>query len=108
MSKSIATAAEVRSWATAKGLTASSRGRLSADTVEAFNKAHRAVEHVVGIKPERTIKVSVPTEDKRGRKITKTVAVPAADLRAAVGAEGKRGRVSAAAAREFVIEAGLV
>ena len=37
----IVSAAEVRAWALDRGLTVGARGRLSADVIEAFNKAHR-------------------------------------------------------------------
>lgn len=103
----VVAAAEVRAWAANKGLPVKdTRGRLSTEVVEAFNKAHKSKVYRPG-GPERTITVKVPTTDAKGRNITKAVKVPAADLRAAIGAEGKRGRVPAEAAREFVIGNGL-
>lgn len=36
-----ATATEVRNWARSKGYDVGSRGRFSAEVIEAFNKAHR-------------------------------------------------------------------
>lgn len=104
----VVNAAEVRSWAGSKGLeVADTRGRLPFAVVDAYNKAHRSKRYAVG-GPAKTISVAVPATDSRGRNITKTVAVNAAELRAGIGAEGQRGRVSAAAAVEYVIGAGLV
>lgn len=111
MSKNIATSSEVRAWSVKAGLreaTAPTVGRLSEAEVAAFNKAHRSQEYTPGVKPASTIAVKVPTTDKRGRNITKTVRVESSALRAAVGAEGQRGRVPAEAARQYVIGAGLV
>lgn len=104
----VVAASEVRAWAVGKGLNvAETRGRLSTEVVQAFNKAHKSKAYVAG-GPEPTITVKVPTTDKRGRSITKSVEVPAAELRSAIGAEGQRGRVNTEDAVQYVIGAGLI
>jgi len=44
--KEPATIAEVRTWATEKGIITATRGRLKAEVVEAFRKAHSGREVV--------------------------------------------------------------
>lgn len=39
------TATDVRYWAKARGIAVGSRGRIPADVIEAFNKAHRTKEY---------------------------------------------------------------
>jgi hypothetical protein len=103
----IVTAAVVRTWAAERGLPVGARGAIPAEVQNAFNARHKAKTYA-GTDPAGTIKVKVPTTNARGAKITKTVHVPASDLRKALGAEGKRGRVNMDAAAQYVIGAGLV
>jgi len=103
----IATSAQVRSWAIAKGLAPEVNiGRLSSEVVDEFNRRHKA-QYTPGVKPARTIAVKVPAEDSRGRKITKTVRVEAQALRKGIKA-GKAGRVDNGKAVKYVIRKGLV
>ncbi len=107
----IATASEVRNWAVRTGLRSAEAtviGRLSKTEVEAFNAKHTAKKYEPGVKPARVITVKVPTTNKVGANITKTVKVEADALRKALGAEGQRGRVDATKAAQYVIGAGLV
>ncbi len=102
----IASADEVRVWAVEKGLAKPTRGRLSNGAVEAYNKAHKSRQYTPGVAPEPTMVVQVEAKDKNGRKRQRKVSVPLAALRTVEGV-GKRGKVSQAVAREYVIGAGL-
>jgi hypothetical protein len=46
MPKQLVSAAVVRAWARAKGLTVGKRGHLPQEVIEAYNRAHRAKEFV--------------------------------------------------------------
>lgn len=73
----VASAADVRAWAIAQGLDEGfgTRGRLSAEVVDAFNKGRR-VKYVEGEAPVQTVTVEFPGTDARGRKRTVKREVP--------------------------------
>lgn len=96
-------ASEVRAWGRTQEafagqawLNDKARGVIPNAAVEAFTKANKGrktyspkvAEHVVIEVP------GVVSVDKAGRKVTKTVSIPAPEARALIGAEGKRGRLA--------------
>lgn len=105
MSKSTATAADVRTWAVAEGHPAGgSRGRLPKETIAAFNEANEA-QYAPASRDERKVTVEVVKRDKSGRKrkSKRTMTVP--EARAVLGVEGKKGRISLKALSEALSEA---
>jgi hypothetical protein len=54
----LATADDVRAWARKRGVQVAEHGRLSAEVIAAFNKAHKRVEYRSTMRqPERIVKV---------------------------------------------------
>jgi hypothetical protein len=97
----LVSASYVRDWAVRTGLRSADAkviGKLTDAEVAAFNSRHKAKAYKPGQAPTPTTAVKV------GRKV---VHVESATLRAAIGA-GKRGKVNASKAAEYVIGAGLV
>lgn len=78
-----AAAATVRAWASDNGLSNGSRGRLTPETVEAFNAAHKGKsKYVAGaFKATTTIKGFKATAN--GRKVPVSKRVVAGEVRAA-------------------------
>lgn len=100
--KTLATPADVRTWAKSQDLPAGgSRGLLPQATIDAFNAAHKSerTEYVPGA--EQTREVSVKPE--KGRTIVRKVLV--SEVRAFWTSQGHaaRGRLPEAAFREFVL-----
>jgi len=97
----LVSASYVRDWAVRTGLRSAEAkviGKLTNAEVSAFNSKHKSKAYKPGQAPASTIAVKV------GRKV---VHVESATLRSAIGA-GKRGKVNASKAAEYVIGAGLV
>lgn len=70
------------------------RGRLHPKAIEAFKAANPRKAYAVGTDAQPTITLEVVKANAKGAKRKTTVKVPAKDLRAYVGATGKRGRLS--------------
>lgn len=103
--KNTATAADVRAWALKNDLPAGgSRGRLPADTVEAFNAANDATYAPAG---ERKRKVTAMRVTDKGRKVPVTRTVNVADVREFAVENGLakpgRGRLPEAAFQAFAL-----
>lgn len=96
------TASEVRTWAVNKGLAKVGKGRLSLNVVSEFNSSHKSKVHTSGFKSESLVALSVPFVNKAGANRVRTVNIPAAELRALEGSEGKRGRIRKATKESYV------
>lgn len=86
----------VREWAQEVGETVGSRGRFSAELLEAFHKANPRERYAVGKQEGR--KITGSRETSNGRKVPVTVVATIADVRAWARAEGvqvgARGRIA--------------
>lgn len=95
----IVSAEVVREWAAKRGIAVAEHGRLSAEVVAAFNKAHKAQSYVVTrSQPARVVKVA-GTRSKGNRKYGFTVETTYPAVRkwatAAGFSLGSRGRIPA-------------
>lgn len=92
-----ATTGQVRTWLAENG-GAGARGRIKSTDAERFNKAHKGKVLFVPQSEADARHIDIPgvvSVDKAGRKVTKTVTLPAREARLLVGVPtNQRGRIS--------------
>jgi hypothetical protein len=101
----VVSADEVRAWAAKRGIEVAAHGRLSAEVVAAFNKAHKVRQYVVTRhQPARVVKVS-GLRKKGNRSIPVTLNTTYPEVRAWAFTKGytlgERGRIPATVLSEF-------
>lgn len=98
------TGSQVRAWAAAQGLTKAGRGRLSSETVKAFNAAHPKAKYSVGYKGEPT-RVTVSAKRDGASTVRGQISIPEARsvLTSAGIAVGERGRLSQAQLAQAIL-----
>lgn len=93
-----ASASQVRTWATEQGITIGKRGRIKEAVYGPFNKANKGKMQYVPESDAEKRHITVPGVvglDKAGRKVTKSVTIPASDARVLVGVPtNQKGRIS--------------
>lgn len=95
-SKSNASSGDVRTWLSENGHTVGTRGRFSAEQIDAYHKANKGRAYSPATSG-RMIAVKVTLKDSRGRNRSKTVEVSPTEYRELTGTVGAKGRVSAKA-----------